>query len=103
MESSMFAQIISVLTVIATLSVKIIGVPAQIRKIHQTGSIENISILYFSLSFSSYVLWTIHGVLEQDYVIIVGQGIGIVSSGTLLFLLIYHCRRSRLVEDSRGT
>ncbi|NEV93021.1 hypothetical protein G3567_02525 [Psychroflexus sp. YR1-1] len=89
----MFEQIISILTVISTLSVKLIGVPSQIRKIHKNKSIENISTLHFTLSFTSYVLWTIHGLQTFDYVIIIGQGVGVITSGVLLALILHHLKK----------
>ncbi len=85
-----FEQIISILTVITTISVKVIGIPSQIRKIHQTKSVESISILHFGLGFAAYVLWTIHGVLKMDWTIIIGQSIGIVTSGILLAVIFYY-------------
>lgn len=91
----MIEEIVSVMTVVATLSVKGIGIPSQIAKIHQNNSIENISILHFSLSFTSYVLWTIHGIFEDNWVIIIGQGVGILTSGLLLSLIFYHVIKDR--------
>lgn len=64
-----FEQLIPILTVVTTISVKLIGIPSQIRKIHLTKSVESISILHFSLGFMAYVLWIIHGVLKMDWTI----------------------------------
>lgn len=85
-----FEQLISILTVVTTISVKVIGIPSQIHKIHTTRSVESISILHFSLGFLAYVLWTIHGTLKMDWTIIIGQSIGIVTSGILLAIIFYH-------------
>lgn len=85
-----FEQLISILTVITTISVKLIGIPSQIRKIHQTKSVESISILHFALGFTAYVLWTIHGILKMDWTIIIGQSIGIFTSGILLAVIFYY-------------
>ena len=91
-----FEQIISILTVITTISVKVIGIPSQIRKIHKTKSVESISILHFGLGFLAYLLWTIHGVLKMDWTIIIGQSIGIVTSGFLLCVIIYY--REKVIQ-----
>ncbi len=90
-----FEHFISFATVAATLSVKLIGYPAQIRKIARSGSVENLSLTHFALSFVSYVLWTMHGLLKDDWVIIAGQGLGIVTSGVLLGLLLHYGRRAK--------
>ena len=37
------------------------------------------------LAFLAYVLWTVHGILQDDWVLIVGQGIGIITTGMILY------------------
>lgn len=82
------------MTVITTIAVKLIGIPSQIRKIHQTKSVESISILHFGLGFAAYVLWTIHGILKMDWTIIIGQSIGIITSGILLIVIFYYAAKT---------
>ena len=90
-----FEHFISIATVIATLSVKLVGYPAQIRKVAQSRSEGNLSLTHIGLAFVSYLLWTIHGVLKGDWVIIAGQGLGIVTSGVLFGLLVHHSLRAK--------
>lgn len=82
-----FEAIISTLTLISTLSVKLIGFPSQIQKVRKAGHIEGVSVLYFMLGFITYTLWTLHGIVKQDITVIVGQGIGVIASGALLVVL----------------
>jgi uncharacterized protein with PQ loop repeat len=86
-------QIVATLTLVGSLSVKLIGFPSQIQKVQQTGSIKGISVLYFSLSFVTYTLWTVHGILKKDMTVVIGQGLGILASGILLFVLYRAAKR----------
>lgn len=76
--------IIGILTTIFSLLTKLIGFPDQIKKNHQRKSTEGISFWFFLLSFISYVLWTTHGVLKNDWVVYLGQGLGVVTTGIIL-------------------
>lgn len=90
-----FEQIISIATVVSTLSVKLIGFPDQMRKVRKTKDISSISIPTFVMIFITYILWTIHGIQKNDKTIIIGQGIGVISSGILLGFLFYYWRRTK--------
>jgi uncharacterized protein with PQ loop repeat len=81
-------QIVAVATLIASLSVKLIGYPNQIRRIRKAKQLDAVSSLYFKLSFVTYLLWTIHGILKEDLTLIIGQGIGFVVSGILVFVYL---------------
>lgn len=80
-------SIIGSLTIAFSFALKFIGFPSQIRKIRKTKSTEGLSTTLFTLSFFSYILWTIHGILRNDWVTIIGQGAGIFVSGTVLYLI----------------
>ena len=90
-----FEQLISIATVVSTLCVKLIGFPDQMRKVRKTKDISSISIPNFALIFITYILWTIHGIQVNDKTIIIGQGIGVLASGTLLGFLLYYWRRTK--------
>lgn len=72
-------------TVIVGVIVKVIGFPDQIRKNFQRKSTKGLSTTFIALSFLAYVLWTIHGFLRKDSVLIIGQGIGIITTGVILY------------------
>lgn len=83
-----FAYIIGILTVVTSLAVKIIGYPTQIMKVHKSKNADNLSITLATISFITYICWTIHGIIKQDFVVIAGQSLGIVTSGILLFQIL---------------
>ncbi len=87
--------VISTLTLISTLSVKLIGFPAQMQKVRKAGHVEGVSILHFSLSFITYTLWTIHGIVKQDNTVIFGQGLGVVAAGMLLIVLFQTAKKAK--------
>ncbi len=85
-----FAAIIGFLTVIIAVLVKIIGLPDQIRKNYKRKSTEGISTAFFVLAFFSYLLWTLHGINQADYVLIIGQGFGVITTAIIAFQIILY-------------
>ena len=83
----MFAAIISTMTIIFSFLVKIVGFPSQIKLLLKNKENSNISKPFYLLNFISYFLWTIHGFNQGDKIIIVGQGLGVIASGIVLYLL----------------
>lgn len=90
-----FEGVISTLTLISTLSVKLIGFPSQIRKVRKAGNIDGVSVLYFTLGFITYSLWTIHGIQKHDNTVIYGQALGVVASGILLVVLYQTSKKAK--------
>ena len=80
-----FAVIIGILTTALSILVKVVGFPDQIRKNHKRKSTEGLSLWFYLLSFLVYVLWTLHGILQNDLVLVLGQGLGIVTTGVILY------------------
>jgi uncharacterized protein with PQ loop repeat len=87
MTKIMLLQIFSVLTLLASYAIKLIGFPEQIQKIRKAKSANGISKTLFITSFVSFILWTIYGYLKNDWVIFYGQGLGVIVSAILLFYL----------------
>jgi MtN3 and saliva related transmembrane protein len=85
--------IIGVLTVASSYAIKLIGFPDQIRKIIKSKSIEGLSGPLFLFSFISYVLWTIYGIVKNDWVIIWGQSVGVIVAGIVLYQIMKLKRR----------
>ncbi|MEK7185785.1 MAG: PQ-loop repeat-containing protein [Patescibacteria group bacterium] len=90
-----FAGIIGFLTLVFGILVKIIGFPDQIRKNHKRKSTEGLSTTFMALSFVVYLLWTLHGILRNDYVLVFGQGLGIITTGVILAQIIYYKSKSK--------
>jgi uncharacterized protein with PQ loop repeat len=84
------SAIIGTLTVIIGLLVKILGFPDQFMKNYKRKSTEGLSTIFISLAFISYILWTIHGYLQKDWVLIIGQGAGILTTGMIVFQIIHY-------------
>ena len=85
-----FAGIIAFLTLAIGILVKIIGLPDQIRKNYNNKSTKGLSSAFMILSFAAYGLWTLHGILQKDYVLIFGQGLGIITTGIILWQIFIY-------------
>jgi uncharacterized protein with PQ loop repeat len=77
--------VIGVLTVVFSLLTKVVGFPDQIKKNYKRKSTEGVSVWFFILSFLSYLLWTAHGILQGDRVVYLGQGLGVITTGVVLW------------------
>lgn len=89
-----FALIIGFLTTVLSILVKVVGFPDQIRKNHKRKSTEGVSTSFYVLSFLVYVLWTIHGILQKDMVVVFGQGLGIITTGAIVYqIYIYRSKK----------
>lgn len=88
------ALVIGILTTVLSILVKIIGFPDQIRKNHKRKSTEGVSTSFYILSFLVYILWTLHGILEKDWVVILGQGLGIITTGAIVYqIFLYRSKK----------
>ena len=85
-----FAAIIGVLTLTVGILVKMIGFPDQFRLNFKRKSTKGVSTLFFVLAFISYLLWTIHGILRDDWVLVIGQGLGIFTTGMIVVQIIMY-------------
>ena len=89
-----FAAIIAVLTIIFGIVVKVIGFPDQIKKNYNRKSTKGLSTTFIVLSFTAYALWTMHGIIRDDPVLIIGQGLGIITTGVILYQIWAYRRNS---------
>lgn len=87
------ATVIGGLTVFFGVLVKAVGFPDQIRKNWKNKSTKGLSTTFILLAFISYVLWTLHGILRNDWVLIVGQGVGIITTGVIIYQIILYGER----------
>lgn len=89
-----FAIIIGFLTTTLSILIKVVGFPDQIKKNYKRKSTEGISSTFYILSFITYILWTLHGFLQKDWVVIFGQALGIVTTGIIVYqIFIYHKKK----------
>lgn len=82
--------IVGASTVVVSVLVKIIGLPDQIRKNHKRKSTKGLSAPFFLLGLLSYVLWTFYGLLQNDWVIVLGQGIGVLTMGIIVYQIWFY-------------
>lgn len=80
-------EVVGILTVVFSYAIKVIGFPSQAIKVIRQKSAKELSPLLFIIAFFSYCLWTFYGILKGDWVIIVGQSVGILASSVLLVLM----------------
>ena len=83
-------SIIGILTVIVSLSVKILGFPEQFKKNYLRKSAEGLSFSLIFLMFVSYILWFIYGVLKHDWVLIIPNILGIITSGAVFYQIVLY-------------
>ena len=88
-----FAAAIGILTVVVSGLLKIIGFPDQFRINRKRQSTEGITTIFYVLALVSYFLWTIHGFLRSDWVIIIGHGIGIITGGAIVIQIIMYRKK----------
>ena len=88
LQSITFAGIVGSLTLVVGILVKIIGLPDQIRKNYNRKSTEGLSTTFMILALISYSLWTLHGILRKDIVLIIGQGLGIFTTSIIIWQIL---------------
>lgn len=85
-----FVSIVGFLTIVITTLVKLFGFPDQIRQNHRRKSTKGLSSLFVIITFISYTIWSLYGSLRKDLVVVIGHGLGVVTSGIILLqILIY--------------
>ncbi len=87
-------SVVGFFTVILSVLTKIVGLPDQIKINYKRKSTEGLSVIFFALGLSSYVLWTIYGILTNDLVVAIGQGVGVITMGIVAFqIYIYRGKK----------
>jgi uncharacterized protein with PQ loop repeat len=77
--------LLGIATVIVAVLVKVIGLPDQIKKNYKRKSTEGLSVVFYLLGLLSYILWTAYGLLKADYVVAIGQGVGVITMGIIAY------------------
>ena len=93
LQSITFAGIVGSLTLVVGILVKIIGLPDQIRKNYNRKSTEGLSTTFMILALISYSLWTLHGILRKDIVLIIGQGLGIFTTSIIIWQILKYRKK----------
>jgi uncharacterized protein with PQ loop repeat len=82
--------VIGASTLVVGILVKLLGFPDQFLKNYKRKSTEGLSSVFIILAFVSYLLWTLHGVFQNDIVLIIGQGLGVLTTGAIIFQIIIY-------------
>ena len=88
-----FAVVIAALTLVVGILVKVIGFPDQFYRNYKHKSTEGLSTIFMLLTLLAYILWTIHGILQKDWVLIIGQGIGIITTALIVIQIYYYKKK----------
>ena len=76
--------VVGPVTLVVSLAIKLVGEPDQIRRNYLRRSTFGLSPILYALSLFSYVLWTVHGALRHDWVLIGAQSAGVVTTLVIL-------------------
>lgn len=83
-------QILSVSVLIASITTRVVGIPSQIKMLVKTKDSSGLSLLYSGSLLITYILWTAYAVVKSDWVVTTTSIVGICTSGTLTFLILYY-------------
>jgi len=88
MDTVSLILIVGIITTIVSILTKLIGLPDQIRKNYIRKTTRGVSSILIILLFLSYVLWTFYGFLKNDIFLMIGHGIGIITTGIIILQII---------------
>jgi len=91
-------SIFGILAVITSLTVTLIGFPAQIIKNYKRKSCEGIAPLLIYCACLTYSLWTLYGWTKPDLFLIISQTSGCAFSFIVLFQLFYYARKETKMQ-----
>jgi uncharacterized protein with PQ loop repeat len=95
-----YMALIPILTTVLSIAVKIIGLPAQIKNNHRRKTTEGLSISFMVFTLLSYAMWVVHGVQIHDNALVIGQGLGVVASGVIIYQMFIYRKNRRSKSES---
>ena len=103
LESVTFIGVVSFLTLAIGILVKVIGLPDQIKKNYKRKSTEGQATSFWVIAWLAYLLWTYYGILKNDGVIIIGQGLGVLTTGIILWqIFIYRKNKVAIIDGENN-
>lgn len=90
-------HLIDVLTALASLSVKVVGFPTQIREGHRALLARRRAGITWQAAAAmcvSYAVWVVHGLAVHDLVEVWGQGFGVLTTAVMLAQAAVCARRA---------
>ncbi|MDB5194139.1 MAG: hypothetical protein JWN50_153 [Parcubacteria group bacterium] len=83
----MNVEVIGTIATIITLLYTVLGLPAQIRKNKQRGSVEGISLFMCIMLLLTFSSWVVYAVFKKDYYILISNLPGAICALVILFQL----------------
>ena len=85
--------IVGVLTTILSVVIKVVGFPDQMIKNFKRKSTEGVSTAFYVLSVITYIVWTLYGILRSDFVVVISQALGIVTTGIIVYQIFIYRKK----------
>ena len=99
-QSLTLIKVVAFLTLVIGILVKVIGLPDQIKKNYRRKSTEGQSVAFWVIAWLAYLLWAFYGVLKNDLVIVIGQGLGVLTTGIILYQVFIYRKNKKPIVDN---
>jgi len=83
-SKELLITIVGSIALILSILLKVVGLPDQIKKDLKRKSTEGLSTIFIILFWLTYIIWTMYGILKEDWFITIGHGVGVVTTGIIL-------------------
>ena len=92
-------SIIGIMATVASLTIIVLGLPAQIVKNYRRKTCDGIAPSLIYSACCTYTLWSLYGWFKPDWFLIVAQTPGCLLAFILLFQLFYY--KNKPEQDDR--
>lgn len=90
--------IIGIIATIASLTIVLLGLPAQIIKNYRRKSCDGIAPPLIYSACCSYMLWSLYGWTKPDWFLIIAHTPGCILAFVLLFQLLHYKKKPERTE-----
>lgn len=87
--------IFGTLAVIASLTIALVGFPAQIYRNYKRQSCDGVAPSLMYSAFVAYLLWTLYAWTKPDYFLMVTDTTGVILTSILIIQNIYYKNKTR--------
>jgi len=96
--------LVAILATVFSVGVKIVGMPDQVKANFTRKSTEGLSNWFIVCTLISYAMWVVHGLMVHDISLVIGQGLGVVATGVIVWqMIIYRKNTKKVTTPSRPT
>lgn len=94
--------IVALLTTLLSVGVKVVGMPDQVKANFRRKSTEGLSSWFIVCTLISYAMWVVHGLMVHDMALVIGQGLGVVATGIIVWqMVIYRTNTKKVAKPSK--